>query len=499
LSNDSSTISLVLQLFDEIVALFPSEIIHIGGDEALPKGDCTFASIHDVEIQVQKHLIEKHGRTPMGWNEVFSSPETSAPNGAIPGHTILQNWKGTGDGNTIAAGFVSVDSEYKKLYENEQCCRVNPSTADGPTARFTKCFWLDVTSSLTNKQKSSKTALHMLAGGEAAMWSDEYCPAPLCAINGTYGWMSDPKYDATYIESFGKQVFPNTAATGASLWKYMNDTELPGEQLAALLDNHNKRLINRKVISCPIGCHCDWGQSCNKPYLNRITKPNLKAVLVNKTPFELKVKLKKPCNKTTGKQIALIEKGGNITVTDDFIVESSAAGIQSVLVGDPFDLWVGDSTWMDITSTFHVTYDESIPHNSYLAYTQIGSSAAKNLGMYVIIKNQLNNADVYIKSQPPTDRNGWKGTKTLCQLKVFNSTCLVRNNFIGEIIINGKVDASTDIFSTWWGDSSYNSANTTMVLTRKGNTGSYITMTNVGYGKDVVRDRARVATNILLE
>lgn len=221
--------------------------------------------------------------------------------------------------------------------------------------------------------------------------------------------------------------------------------------------------------------------------------------MVNKTPFELKVKLKKPCNKTTGKQIALIEKGGNITVTDDFIVESSAAGIQSVLVGDPFDLWVGDSTWMDITSTFHVTYDESIPHNSYLAYTQIGSSAAKNLGMYVIIKNQLNNADVYIKSQPPTDRNGWKGTKTLCQLKVFNSTCLVRNNFIGEIIINGKVDASTDIFSTWWGDSSYNSANTTMVLTRKGNTGSYITMTNVGYGKDVVRDRARVATNILLE
>tara|TARA_B110000971_G_C19503030_1_gene274005 strand:+ start:113 stop:241 length:129 start_codon:yes stop_codon:yes gene_type:complete len=30
----------------------------------------------------------------------------------------------------------------------------------------------------------------MLAGGEAAMWSDEYCPAPLCAINGTYGWMA---------------------------------------------------------------------------------------------------------------------------------------------------------------------------------------------------------------------------------------------------------------------------------------------------------------------
>jgi hypothetical protein len=47
-----------------------------------------------------------------------------------------------------------------------------------------------VTQSLTAAQRKNPTALHMLAGGEAAMWSDEYCPAPLCAINGTYGWMA---------------------------------------------------------------------------------------------------------------------------------------------------------------------------------------------------------------------------------------------------------------------------------------------------------------------
>ena len=350
LNNDPTTVGLILSMFDEIVGLFPSEIIHIGGDEALPKGDCTFQSIHDVEIQVQNHLINTHGRTPMGWNEVFSSPQGSEPNGAIKGKTILQNWKGTGDADTVAAGFVSVDSEYKKLYENEQCCRIHPSTADGPTARFTQCFWLDVTRSLTATQRSDPTALHMLAGGEAAMWSDEYCPSPLCAINGTYGWMSDPKYDTTYVQSFGKQVFPNTAATGASLWNFLNDTALPGNVLASLVDKHNNRLIARGVVSCPVGCHCDWGQSCGVRYLGRDTKPNLKAVLVNKTPFELKVKRKAPCNRTTGELLALIEKGGNFTVTDDFLVESSAMGVKSVLVGDPFDLWVGDSTWMDITS-----------------------------------------------------------------------------------------------------------------------------------------------------
>lgn len=482
LNNDPNTLTLVLDVFDEIVKLFPSQIIHIGGDEALPKGNCTFQSIHDVEIQVQKYLIDTHSRTPMGWNEVFSSPQGGEPNGAIKGKTILQNWKGTGDADTVAAGFVSVDSQYKKLYENEQCCRVHPSKADGPTALFTQCFWTDVTQSLTAKQRNNPTALHMLAGGEAAMWSDEYCPSPLCAINGTYGWMSDPKYDTTYVESFGKQVFPNAAATGASLWNFLNDTALPGDVLASLLDKHNNRMIARGVVSCPVGCHCDWGESCGIHYLGRDTKPNLNAVLVNKTPFDVKVKRKSPCNRTTGEQIALIAKGENFTVTDDFIVEAIQKWSKpTVLVGDPFDLWVGDSTWMDIEATFHITYDESIPYNNYLDYEQVDSSAAKEKTMYVILKSEIMNEEIYIKEKHSNSNSIDGSSLTLCHLKMFGSTCLVRKNFVGEIINSGSVIASSDTFSTWWGDNSYNQANTTMVLTRKGDKGSYITMTNVGF------------------
>lgn len=37
-SNDPMTIKILQNIFDEIVELFPSQIIHIGGDEALPKG-----------------------------------------------------------------------------------------------------------------------------------------------------------------------------------------------------------------------------------------------------------------------------------------------------------------------------------------------------------------------------------------------------------------------------------------------------------------------------
>ena len=47
------------------------------------------------------------------------------------------------------------------------------------------------------------------------------------------------------------------------------------------------------------------GMSCGVPYLGRVTPPNLRATLVNKTPFQLKVKRKYPCNKTTGTDIVV--------------------------------------------------------------------------------------------------------------------------------------------------------------------------------------------------
>jgi|TARA_B110000208_G_C11630082_1_gene380499 hypothetical protein len=221
-------------------------------------------------------------------------------------------------------------------------------------------------------------------------------------------------------------------------------------------------------------------------------------VLINKTPFELKVKKKIPCNRTTGEQLAIIEKGGSYVVTDDFLVESSAMGIKSILIGDPFDLWVGDSTWMDITATFHVTYDESIPHNAYLAYEQIGSSAATEKGMYVILKNEIENAKVYIKSEEAKSEVG--GRPTLCQLKKINSTCLVRTDFLAEILDgNGKVVATSDQFSAWWGDGSYVTANTTMVLTRKNGQGDYLTMTNAGYTRTSVEtEEDKEKTKLLL-
>jgi len=456
------TMALVLKVFDEIVALFPSQIIHIGGDEALPRGACTFESIHSIELQVQRHLIDVHGRTPMGWNEVFSSPNETAPNGAIAGHTVLQNWKGSGDAVTIEAGFESVDSEYDLLYLNEQCCRVNPSNADGPSARFKKCFYVNPTEALSPDQQKQPDVVRLLQGAEAAMWSDEYCAAPLCAIDGTYGWMSDVKYDDAYVLSFGRQVFPKAAATGAGLWNYLNETMLPGDELARRLDAHNGRLKDRGVVTCPIGCNCDWGSSCGAPYANRSTAPKLTATIVNKTPFNVKVRAVLPCNKTNQGDQAVVPPGGNFTAKNDFMVLASVKGHSpQVLVGDPFDLWVGDSTWMDIQSEFHVTYDDSIPGNDYLTYTQIGISAAPEKAMHVSLQSLLPEGNkLYVKTRK-------KPVRTVCCLSVPNASCLLRlsEDWIAETRdAQGHALAQSDPFSLWWGDMSYLVANATLVV-----------------------------------
>ena len=304
------------------------------------------------------------------------------------------------------------------------------------------------------------------------MWSDEYCPSPLCPMNGTYGWMAEPSFDSIYVESFGKQVFPNTAATGAALWNYLDDTVLPMSQFGDAFRTHNDRLAERGVVTCPTGCYCDWGQSCGKAYGGHVTKPNLRAKIVNNCSFPLKVRAHIPCNHTNPtSDLAVIPPGGSHVVTDDFEVLGTVhqGHSHTLALGDPFNLWVGDSTWMDIVSEFHVTWSASTP--TYLNYVQVGSSEdTSHPGMHVAVVNNIQGHKiVYIKAasdesgrlsengyqrQQQQQRSGsvygsvfpeWFSSTsrrgrvesngaTLCTLRVFNSSCLVRGNFIAEIL-----------------------------------------------------------------
>lgn len=97
-------------VLEEVLDVFPSQYIHIGGDEA-PKTawkDCTrcdslmkAAGLENVE-QLQSHLIHHmdqwmtaHGRDLLGWDEIMEG-------GLAPGAAVM-SWRGTAGGEKAAA------------------------------------------------------------------------------------------------------------------------------------------------------------------------------------------------------------------------------------------------------------------------------------------------------------------------------------------------------------------------------------------------------------
>ena len=111
LANDDGTLKVVDALLQELARLFPDSILQR-----------TITGLGTVR------------------NDVFSDPKPTIPNAALPG-TIVQNWGKAAISSIADLGFSAVDSTYKEMYLNEQCCRVVPPT--GPHDEYRLCFWRD--------------------------------------------------------------------------------------------------------------------------------------------------------------------------------------------------------------------------------------------------------------------------------------------------------------------------------------------------------------------
>ena len=143
LAPSASSLAAIATIFGELAALFPDELVHVGGDEACKDGCpgvCTYAGVHAVEAHAQSVLVAL-GRTPMGWNEIFSSPAGGEPNAAKQ-PLVLQNWRKGSMSTATRGGFRSVDSNFATMYLAQQCCRVDPPS--GKSDRFTPCYHVDV-------------------------------------------------------------------------------------------------------------------------------------------------------------------------------------------------------------------------------------------------------------------------------------------------------------------------------------------------------------------
>lgn len=108
---DENTYEFVKNVLDEVIALFPSQIIHIGGDEANKEAwkKCTKCQkqIKDLNLknedELQSHFIremanhiESKGKTMMGWDEIMEG-------GELTSNSMVMSWRGEEGGIKASA------------------------------------------------------------------------------------------------------------------------------------------------------------------------------------------------------------------------------------------------------------------------------------------------------------------------------------------------------------------------------------------------------------
>ncbi|WP_346939791.1 family 20 glycosylhydrolase [uncultured Clostridium sp.] len=118
MTHDEKTYEFIDDVIKEVSEISPSKYIHIGGDEAYS----TKKEDYDYFVGRVSKIVEKYGKTPIGWDPIDTSPEINSSG-------VLQNWK---DSNEAARkkGMQMIISIVPKAYLD---MKYNESTPYGLT------------------------------------------------------------------------------------------------------------------------------------------------------------------------------------------------------------------------------------------------------------------------------------------------------------------------------------------------------------------------------
>ncbi len=164
-AGQDSTLDVIKAVLDEIVDVFPSSVIHIGGDE-VPKDrweTCPYCQARiaaldladEEELQewfmkeISWYLYDNHGRSAMGWSE------GGVCQAGMPPGIHAQWWMPGSDISTLAEnGYDIVNTNYYKLYLDQWHCTL------------TNIYNYDITND------TDSASVHHVLGAEAALWTE---------------------------------------------------------------------------------------------------------------------------------------------------------------------------------------------------------------------------------------------------------------------------------------------------------------------------------------
>ncbi|HET6555014.1 MAG TPA: family 20 glycosylhydrolase [Dyella sp.] len=173
---DDHTIRFLEDVLDEVMALFPSTYIHVGGDEAVKDqwqaSAAVQARIRELKLKdenaMQSWLIEQmgqylaaHGRRVIGWDEILE--------GGVPPSATVMSWRGTkGAIEAAKQGHDVVLSPAPQLYLDQmQSDLADETTGRLPSMSLQSYYDFEA----VPKELDAAQAKHVL-GMQANMWTE---------------------------------------------------------------------------------------------------------------------------------------------------------------------------------------------------------------------------------------------------------------------------------------------------------------------------------------
>ena len=239
---NDDTLGFLYRVLDYVCDVFPSDVIHIGGDECpfvnwakCPKCQARMKTegLKDAkELQgwlttkVAEYLAKK-GRRIMGWDEILA--------GNVPQSAIGQSWRTSdenGSGTDLVSGGLGAERGHDMVmtphdetyYSAQQGFGEDPFVRDGDGGALPlgKAYSFDPARSVPSKAKKR------ILGSEACLWSE-------------YIWN---EYDLAW------RAWPRTCAMAEVLWR--NPTPRDYSDFAKRMEVHRKRLIRMGVNCAPL-------------------------------------------------------------------------------------------------------------------------------------------------------------------------------------------------------------------------------------------------------
>jgi hexosaminidase len=219
LSPNESTFQFLDNVLDEVLELFPSEFVHVGGDEAVKDqwqasarvqarmrelGVRNEAALQGYFVHRMGEYLQSRGRKLIGWDEILDA--------GIGPDAAVMSWHGI-EGAVVAAksGHETVLSPSPKLYfDNKQGDSTNAPPGRETIIRLEDVYRFDpLPASVPEKQRS------YVLGLQANLWTEhirtpervEYMTFPRAAAVAEVGWSGRQSIDwASFVRRLPQQL-----------------------------------------------------------------------------------------------------------------------------------------------------------------------------------------------------------------------------------------------------------------------------------------------------